>query len=91
VDAEHIAAGIIGASNGGEYDVPLVLALGPVDGVLLSVGRQVKATDRQDIQVALSIGRERQALTMDEIQPVVKHFPGDAQHGDDAGERDFVH
>jgi len=29
-------------------------------------------------QVALSIGRERQALTMDEIQPVVKHFPGDA-------------
>jgi hypothetical protein len=35
VDAEHIAAGIIGTGNGAEYDVSLVLALGPVNGVLL--------------------------------------------------------
>ena len=88
---KHIAAGIVGAGDGGEHDVPLVPAPGPVDDVILPVGRQVEAADRQAFQLALAIRRERQALPMDEVQTVVKHFPRDAQHGDDAGERDFVH
>ena len=92
VHAEHISSVIISAADGCKLDVALILALGPVDDILLAVNADIQTRDREVFQqTLLPMADEGQTLTVKKVEFWVKSPGGDVRNFTDAPKRDLVH
>jgi len=70
--AEDVAGGVVGASDRRDRDVALVLALRPVDDVVLPIHAEVEAFDVQTRKLTLAFGEEGHCLFVEEVDAVVE-------------------
>ena len=91
VQAEAIACFVVDGRDGGDDGVASVLALGPVDGVVLPVHAKIQPLDRHAGQFGFSRRQILLALPVYEINFAVEGVGADLGHFADATQWHLVH
>ena len=91
VQPKAVARFVVDRRDCGDDGIAAILALGPVDGVVLPVHAQIQAADGHAGEFGLACGEELLALAVDEIDLAVEGLGADFSDLADATQRHFVY